>query len=145
MSGLRLCNGSTKVLCKDIKSYFRHENKVHENKVSSYCEVLRYMQNIIKNNENVDSTSYFYFINDPQCVIEITKHTNVNCTCVNHSKIAPFSFKPALHKSALYFWSRWFETLSRSLWRHCNANGWCKPSIELVECTRGSGELHYSL
>ena len=46
-------NESTKVLCKKIKYYLRRENKVNENKLSSHCEALRYMQSIIENNEKV--------------------------------------------------------------------------------------------
>ena len=32
---------STEVLCK--KQYLRHENKVNENKVLSYCEALSFL------------------------------------------------------------------------------------------------------
>ena len=36
-----------------VKHHLRHENKGDENKMLSYCEKLRYMQNKIKNNEKV--------------------------------------------------------------------------------------------
>ena len=36
-----------------MKYYLRHENKVNENKVLTYCDALIYMQKHVQNNEKV--------------------------------------------------------------------------------------------
>ena len=42
MSRLRRCkNESTEVLCRKTKHYMRHENKVNENNILSYCRASR--------------------------------------------------------------------------------------------------------
>ena len=50
---LHLCKWRILECYVKIKHSLRHENKVNENKVLSYCEALRYMQQHNSNNENL--------------------------------------------------------------------------------------------
>ena len=43
-----------------LKHSFKHENKVNENKVLSYSEVSRYMQNTTNHNEKPNAEQVFY-------------------------------------------------------------------------------------